>query len=336
MLDFMDENVYNKRVKKNRGLSIMENNREILFFEPCLKDVVWGGSRLRDEFGYKGAGDSTGECWGISAHPHGDCKILQGPYKGMTLSGLYNSHRELFGNIEQEEFPLLVKILDAREDLSVQVHPDDAYARAHENGARGKNECWYIMDCPADASLVIGHHATSRKELADMIHAGKYRELIRQIPVQKGDFLQIAPGTVHVIKSGFTILETQQSSDITYRVYDYDRLVNGSKRPLHVQESIDVITVPDNAERALLSHTVGLPDNSMNLLIDCPCYKVFKLTVNGTAEVEQKYPFLLASVLEGKGSVNGEPVCKGAHFMLPAGFGMAAFAGNMELILSTV
>lgn len=312
------------------------DKKEIIFLKPQLKDVVWGGEKLRDEFGYEGAGDSTGECWGISAHPNGDCEIINGTYKGMTLSALYKEHREVFGGITAEEFPLLVKIIDAKQNLSIQVHPDDAYVKEHESCPYGKTECWYVMDCPEGASLVIGHHAKTREELKAMIHEGRYDELIKEVPVKKGDFLQITPGTVHAIKGGFTILETQQSSDITYRVYDYGRLVDGKERPLHVQQSIDVITVPDKAGEEALSHTDGLAADTMNRLIACEFYKVWKLTLQNIVKVEQQYPFLLASVLNGEGNVDGVAVKKGDHFILPAGYGEAVFAGNMELILSTV
>ena len=310
--------------------------REIIFLKPQLKDVVWGGNKLRDEFGYAGAGDSTGECWGISAHPNGDCSIEKGSFAGTTLAELYRDHRELFGGITAEEFPLLVKIIDAKQDLSIQVHPDDAYVREHESCPYGKTECWYVMDCPKDAKLVIGHHAKTREELAAMIHEGRYQELIREIPIKEGDFIQITPGTVHAIKGGFTILETQQSSDITYRVYDYGRLVDGKERPLHVQQSIDVINVPDRAGDEAVSHTDTLPANTMNQLITCDFYKVWKLDVTDTVQVEQSYPFLLASVLDGEGSVDGIAVKKGDHFLLPAGYGMAEFKGSLSLILSTV
>ena len=314
----------------------MENAKEILFLQPCMKDVVWGGKKLRDEFGYAGAGDSTGECWGISAHPNGDDTVIGGTYDGCKLSVLYKEHRELFGNIEAEEFPLLVKIIDASADLSIQVHPDDAYAREVEHCPYGKTECWYVMDCPENASLVIGHHAKTRQELADMIHEGRYEELIRQVPVKKGDIIQIVPGTVHAIKGGFTILETQQSSDITYRVYDYGRLVNGKERPLHVQQSIDVITVPDTSAEKAVRHTDSMPADTLNELIVCEFYKVYKLKVTDRVTVPMQGPFMLGSVLDGEGSIDGTPLKKGDHFILPSGYGQAVFAGSMELILSTV
>ena len=316
----------------------MDLKKELIFLKPCFKNVVWGGNRLKEEFGYEEAGDSTGECWGISAHPHGDCKIRGGRFDGMFLSVLYREHREFFGNLTEEEFPLLVKILNAKQDLSVQVHPDDAYARAHgaDGMERGKNECWYIMDCPQDASLIIGHHAKTRKELARFIYEGRYTELFREIPVKKGDFIQISSGTIHVIKGGFTILETQQSSDTTYRVYDYGRLVDGKPRALHVRESIDVINVPDGTGPGQVVHTEGLPSDKMHLLIDCPYYKVWKLVVRTGVTVKQEYPFLLVSVLEGKGMAGGQAVCKGDHILIPSDFGEVIFEGNLEMILSSV
>lgn len=310
--------------------------REILFLEPVLKECVWGGQRLVTEFPYHAEGEHIGECWAISAHPHGDCVISEGTYAGRTLSQLYAEHRELFGGIRAEQFPLLVKIIDARENLSIQVHPDDAYVKEHENCPFGKTECWYVMDCPENASLIIGHHAKTKEELKEMIAAGRYEELIREVPVKKGDFLQIVPGTVHAIKGGFLILETQQNSDITYRVYDYGRLVDGKPRQLHVQQSIDVINVPDEADKKALSHAGNLPENRLNLLVECDYYKVWKLNLRGVSALQQENPFLIASVLEGSGTVDGRKVEKGAHFLLPAGYGAAELSGEMELILSTV
>ena len=308
----------------------------ILFLEPVLKENVWGGRRLVTEFPYHAEGGHIGECWAISAHPHGDGVVKEGEYAGTTLSGLYREHRELFGNLEAEEFPLLVKIIDAETDLSIQVHPDDAYAREHEGVPYGKTECWYVMDCPEDAALVIGHHARTRQELADLIAQDRYEELIRQVPVRKGDFLQIEPGTVHAIKGGFLILETQQSSDITYRVYDYGRLVDGKPRQLHVQQSIDVINVPDEADTKALRHTDGLPENRLNLLEECSHYKVWKLDLKGSFAFEQKYPLLILSVLEGSGTVDGRKVGKGDHMLFTCGHGGVTLEGELEAILSTV
>ena len=309
--------------------------QDVIALEPVLKENIWGGSRLVTEFHYREEGSGLGECWGISAHPHGDCRIAEGPYQGKTLSWLYKEHRELFGDIDSPEFPLLVKIIDAQDKLSIQVHPDDAYAREHENGSLGKTECWYVMDCPENAELIIGHNAKTREELAEMVHAGRYEELIRRVPVKKGDFVQIVPGTIHAITPGMLILETQQSSDVTYRVYDYGRLMNGRPREIHVEQSIAVTNVPDEADKKGLIHTQGLCANKLHELISCEYYRVWKLTVEGSFTMEQSYPFLNLSVLSGDGAIDGRKVKKGDHLLLPAGYGRVSFSGTMELILST-
>ena len=262
--------------------------------------------------------------------------MREGVYKGKTLSELWAEHPEFFGNIDSDRFPLLVKIIDAKEDLSIQVHPGDAYAMANENGSLGKTECWYVLDCDKNAGLVIGHNAKSKEELNDMIHDGRWSELIREIPVKKGDFIQIDPGTVHAIKGGLMILETQQNSDITYRVYDYDRLTDGKPRELHIDKSIDVITVPAKAVEDSVIKVGNLPANQMNLLISCDYYKVWKLDITRPIELRQEYPFLIVSVIGGDGLINGQMITKGDHFILPNGYGTAAIQGNLQMILSTV
>lgn len=313
-----------------------QTNKELLFLDPVCSHNIWGGTKLREEFGYPVEGDDIGECWGISAHPNGDGTVRFGTFAGKKLSEVWADHPEVFGNLDYDRFPLLTKIIDARDDLSIQVHPDDTYAKEHENGSFGKTECWYIVDCPADAALVIGHHAKTKEELADMIHGGRWQEFIREIPVKKGDFIQIDPGTVHAIKGGMLILETQQNSDITYRVYDYDRLSDGKPRELHVEKSIDVITVPAKSVEDSVTSALGLPENTMNKLYSCRYYDVFKLDINGKASFMQEYPFLLLSVIEGDGIVNGQPVKKGDHFIAPHGFGEMNMQGRMSLIASTV
>ena len=209
------------------------------------------------------------------------------------------------------------------------------YAKEHENGSFGKTECWYIMEAPENATLVIGHNAKNKEELSDMIHQGRWKEFIREIPVKKGDFVQIDPGTVHAIKGGLLILETQQNSDITYRVYDYDRLSDGKPRELHVEKSIDVITVPAKSVEDSVKSALNLPKNKLNELYSCNYYKIFKLDVEKKAEFQQNEPFLLMSVLEGDGIVNSHPVKKGDHFILPKDFGTVELSGEMSLIVST-
>ena len=178
------------------------SEKEILFMNPVFTHNIWGGTKLRDVFGYKIEGDDIGECWGIAAHPNGTCTIANGTYQGEKLSDLWEQHRELFGDTKGKVFPLLIKIIDAKADLSIQVHPNDDYAAEHENGSLGKMECWYILDCEPDSKLVIGHNAKTHEELEDMVNHGRWSDLIREIPVKKGDFIQIDPGTVHAIKGG--------------------------------------------------------------------------------------------------------------------------------------
>ncbi len=328
---------YQKIIETNgRMLTMNQTTKEILFLDPVCTHNIWGGTRLRTEFGYPVEGDDIGECWGISAHPNGDGSIRNGVYAGMKLSKVWEEHPEVFGKLAYDRFPLLTKIIDAKADLSIQVHPDDAYAKEHENGSFGKTECWYIMDAPENATLVIGHNAKTKEELASMIHEGRWSEFIREIPVKKGDFIQIDPGTVHAIKGGLLILETQQNSDITYRVYDYDRLQNGRPRELHIEKSIDVIAVPAKSVEDSVTSATGLPENQLNELYACGYYQIYKLDVNGTCSFAQNYPFLLMSVLEGSGIVNGQPVKKGDHFILPCRFGEVEMQGEMSLVVSTV
>lgn len=275
--------------------------QEILFLEPVFTHNIWGGTKLRTEFCYDIDGDDIGECWGIAAHEHGDCHIRSGIYKGMTLSELWENHPKLFGQSGEGKFPLLVKILDAKDDLSVQVHPDDVYAKKNENGSYGKAECWYILECDENATLVLGHHAKSNEELCEMVNGAKWKKLIREVPVKKGDFIQLNPGTMHAIKGGIMLLETQQNSDITYRVYDYDRMSNGKLRELHVEKSLDVIEVPATDAEKMITSALEVPKNQFYELINCQYYKVYKIDVQGEFEYCLKVPFLLMSVIEGTG-----------------------------------
>ena len=306
---------------------------DIILLQPVFKQMIWGGDRLRKDFGYDIPGDKTGECWAIAAHPNGDCTVINTEYAGKTLSWLWENHRELFGGFPGDRFPLLVKIIDAKADLSIQVHPDDAYAAEHENGSLGKMECWYILDAKAGGTIVIGHHAKSREEVASMIENRQWKDFIREVPVKKGDFFQINPGCVHAIKEGTLILETQQNSDITYRVYDYDRLDNGKPRQLHVRQSIDVIEAPFTPA-ADAQEVTQIPGATLTRLVSCPRYTVVKAEIAGTAQISWDQPFVNISVLEGEGTLDGMPVRKGTHAIIPSGYGKMELEGQMTVIWS--
>ena len=308
---------------------------ELIFLNPVFKEMIWGGNKLR-QFGYDIPGDDTGECWAISAHPNGDCLIKGGEFDGKSLSWLYENHPELFGNPENDRFPLLIKIIDAKDDLSIQVHPNDEYAKKNENGSLGKTECWYILDCEPGTKIVIGHNAKDHAELEDMITNSRWKEFIREIPVHKGDFFQIDPGTLHAIKGGTLILETQQNSDITYRVYDYDRLQNGKPRQLHVRQSIDVIKAPftESKEKPVVS---DLGDCVITRFVKCPYYTVEKLELkNGSISFDMEDPYVNMSVVEGSGKINDVSIKKGDHFIIPSSYGEYVLEGNMTIIRSFV
>ena len=310
---------------------------KVILLKPYFSHTIWGGTKIREEFGYDEPGEDIGECWGISAHPTGESVAEGGEYDGMKLSTLWEEHRELFGNAEGDRFPLLVKIIDAKDDLSIQVHPDDEYASKYENGSLGKKECWYILDCPEGGELVVGHNAKTRDELSDMIDSGRWDELIRRVKVHPGDLVQIDPGTVHAITKGVCVLETQQSSDITYRLYDYGRLQNGKPRPLHLQQSKDVITVPAPDAEDQITRESENGTAPVTELISCDKYKVCSVKVSGNMELDTDAPFLNVTVVKGKGKVFGQEVKKGNFLLVTKeGTGKLELSGDMELIVSRV
>lgn len=306
----------------------------ILFINPVFKQMLWGGNRLGEDWPYQIPGDNTGECWAISAHPNGDCTVKGGKYDGYTLSELWEKEPDLFGNTGLDRFPLLVKIIDAQGYSSIQVHPDDAYAKKHENGSLGKMECWYVLDSNEESSLVVGHNAGTREELKEMVHKGEWKELIREVHVEKDDFIQIEPGTIHTFGGGLMILEIQQNSDITYRVYDFDRLTNGKPRELHLDKALEMIMVPAKPLNDYIKKTGDMPENVMNLLIECEYYKVWKLDVTEPVTIKQDKHFMLMSVTRGEGTLNGYEIKKGDHFILPYGYGEINIQGDMQLIVS--
>lgn len=308
----------------------------IIELVPVFKEKIWGGRKLETEFGYEIPAGPVGECWAISAHPAGDDEIASGEYAGKTLSWLWDEHRELFGNCEGDRFPLLVKIIDAKDDLSIQVHPDNDYAAEHEDGSLGKKECWYVLSAEPGQTIVVGQRARSREEFAQMVEEGRWSELLNEIPIKAGDFFQIDPGTVHAIKGGTVILESQQSSDVTYRVYDYDRKQDdGTLRPLHMQQALDVI---DFDRAPLTSGEVELA-GPVTTLEQNECYTVDLVRVgeDGNAAelvVETPHPFTCISVIEGEGIVNGREVKKGTHLLALSACDTLELSGTMQVVLS--
>lgn len=311
---------------------------EPLFLDSVLQEKIWGGTKLRDVFGYTLPSEKTGEFWAISAHPNGPSIVNNGPYKGTSLADLWTKAPELFGHAKGDVFPLLTKILDAQDDLSVQVHPDDHYGLAHE-GELGKTECWYVIDADEGAEIIYGHHAKTKEELREMIETGKWDDLLRRIKVNKGDFFHVPSGTIHAIGSGIMILETQQSSDTTYRVYDYDRLDDqGNQRDLHITQSVDVTNVP-HTDPVLAIETKNQPGAEITTFVSNEYFTVYEWFIRGTATMEAAGPYTLVSVLEGEGTLtipNGSvyPIKKGTHFILPNDIKDWTFHGELQMIAS--
>lgn len=307
----------------------------LIHLQPVYHNKIWGGRSLKDLYGLDIPDGKVGESWAISAHPNGDCHVASGRFAGHTLSWLWDNHRELFGGVEGDRFPLLIKLLDASDDLSIQVHPDDAYAREHENGSLGKRECWYVMAAEPGATIIVGQNAHDRDEFHSLAAQGAWDRLLNEIPVHAGDFFQIDPGCVHAIKHGTVLLETQQSSDVTYRVYDYDRRDDaGNLRELHLDRALDVIDFKQEAP-----HDGSLPaptSNRLEVLERNESYTVARLAVDGSVSIGQDHTFMCVSVVAGEGAVNGEPCAAGANFLAPADVPALDCEGSMTLIMSWV
>ena len=302
---------------------------ELIFLKPYMKEVVWGGTRIQKEYGYMSNSDHIGEAWLVSANENGLSKVINGKYKGLSLKELWDKHREIFGEELKGVFPLLIKYIDAKDNLSIQVHPNDDYARVVEQQPNGKAESWYILDCDKDSDILIGHNAKNKEEFKKYIDNKEWDKLLRIKKIKKGDFFNIPAGTVHAIRKGTLILETQQNSDITYRLYDYDRLQNGKKRELHIKKSIDVVTCPYDKSKVEIKPIVK---GDKIEYINNEKFSITKYIVKNELNIEFE-KFYIICVIEGKGSVNDIEIAKGTNFIVPKSFGRIKIKGEMELML---
>mgnify|MGYP002414191302 FL=1 len=263
--------------------------------KPIFLEKIWGGQKLKST--YSSELSNIGEVWGVSAH-RSNANMIQ--HSNKTLRDLYHNERHLFGNYPSEEFPILMKIIDAKEDLSVQVHPDNAYA--HTFHSLGKEECWYILDASEDAEILIGHQSNHKDALIEAIQNNETMQVLKKYPIKKGDYFYIPAGTVHAILKNTVVLEVSQSSDIAYRLYDYNRIdQKGQTRDLHVKEALDVINIPDN--RVIRNH------------ID----KFFTFKVNKNTHtsscVAHKYGDYIG-IIKGHGYINEQSVKFGDFYMI--------------------
>lgn len=222
--------------------------QEPIFLKPIFKDYIWGGSRLKKDFHKDTPYEITAESWEISTNENGKSVVKNGEYKDLDLSQVFDKsdkRAEIFGNktIKMDKFPLLIKFIDASSNLSVQVHPDDKYANEKENGAEGKTEMWYIIDCKQGAQIICGmKEDITQEQLASILKSDKVPDYLNFVTVNKGDCIYIPSGTIHAILGDTLICEVQQNSDLTYRVYDWGRVgKDGKPRQLHIEKAIDVV-----------------------------------------------------------------------------------------------
>ncbi len=252
---------------------------------PAGKDYLWGGRRLNDEF-EKGI-DMTplAETWECSTHPDGPSTADSGEFADMTLKEILAARPEFLGEryAKAGELPVLIKFIDAKSDLSVQVHPDDVFAAEHENGQSGKSELWYVLDAAADSKLIYGfHHDTDEAELKKALKDGKLMNHLRRIPVKKDDLFFIEAGTVHAVGAGVLLAEIQENSNLTYRLYDYDRVdKDGEKRPLHIDKALACACMKRSSDPRqplrVLRYRQGA---AAELLCRCRHFEVYRLIVN--------------------------------------------------------
>lgn len=312
--------------------------------EAPLKDYLWGGTRLKDEYGKKTNLDKVAESWELACHKDGKSKIANGEAAGLFLEDwLAGQDKSVLGTNAASfpYFPLLIKLIDAKGDLSVQVHPDNDYAMRVE-GEYGKTEMWYIVDCEPGASLLYGFkEKISKEEFERRIADNTLLEVCNRVPVKKGDVFFIDSGTLHAIGKGILICEIQQNSNTTYRIYDYGRVgKDGKPRELHVKKAIDVTKLePPTKPTTALAKIDIIPGLDMKLLAECEYFTAYHATLKGEASLKAgSESFQTFTVLSGSLKLtSGDTVLdfyKGESVFIPAGLGIYTLTGDATFILS--
>lgn len=311
---------------------------------PVFKNYIWGGTKLKTYFGKDCSYDRIAESWELSCHKDGNSVIANGKYKGYTLSDYIKAEgKHILGeNCERfERFPVLIKLIDAKDNLSVQVHPNNEYAMRVENEF-GKTEMWYVVDCDAEATLLYGFKdEITKEEFSRRIEDNTLLEVANSIKVKKGDVFFIEAGTLHAIGKGILIAEIQQNSNTTYRIYDYGRIGgDGKPRELHIDKAKDVTRLcpakiyPDIPESAFDGYIV-------KLLAKCEYFTTYKLTVTDSALLyADGASFNSLLFLEGNAELSdgNEAMCvsKGDSVFVPAGMGKYYINGRCEALLTKI
>ena len=311
----------------------------ILKLLPACKDYLWGGERIIEEFNVKYDGDVLAEAWELSCHPDGPSIIANGEYAGKTLREYLDAAgMEVLGTHCRRfrEFPILTKFIDARDNLSIQVHPNNAYALSNE-GQYGKTEMWYVLDAEPGAYLYYGFkQEISKEEFAERIKNNTLLEVLNAVEVHKGDTLFIESGTLHAIGAGLLIAEIQQNSNVTYRIYDYGRVgKDGKRRDLHIEKALAVTNrIPIVAKGESYPH-----------IADCDYFTVDKLDLDGRMLYRMQgnvgsESFLSILILDGEGTITnqGEKIAyhKGDSLFIPANSGDFTIEGSCDALLTTI
>jgi len=314
--------------------------------KPSAKDYLWGGTRLNDEFA-KGIDMSPlAETWECSTHPDGPSYAASGAFAGRSLTEILKENPHFLGSHPQTrgELPILIKFIDAKQDLSVQVHPDDEYARERENGQQGKTEMWYVLDAGRDTHLVYGlSRSVEKSTLRRAIRQGTLQKYLQRVPVRKDDVFYIESGTVHAVGAGALIAEVQQNSNLTYRLYDYDRTDKyGHKRELHVEKALEVANLKSSKEPRqplrVLKYRQGA---ASELLCRCKYFEVYRMLVNTERRQHVSYrademSFRVLLCVKGCGVIRfGEEwlnVYKGDCIFIPADSVEMQIHGQMQFL----
>ena len=300
--------------------------------QPVFKDYLWGGTRLKSDFGYKTDYDVIAESWVASIHKDG-LSIVEND--GRTFRQYLEDNPGFLGK-DVKEFPVLIKFIDSAKPLSIQVHPYEEYAQKYEHD-HGKTEAWYIMDCEPDAFIYYGvNQELTREQFRKAIEENKVLEVLNKVEVKKGDCFLIEAGTIHAVGAGIMLCEVQQNSNATYRVYDYMRKdKNGNYRQLHIDKAVDVSTLKP------LENTDGInAEGKPVTLVDCPLFVEKYLPVNGEEKIETTAEsFTSITFLSGEGEIcaDGEAMKyqKGDSFVVKAEEGCVSVKGTGECIVVT-
>ena len=312
----------------------------ILKMNPVFKEYMWGGHKLVDEYHKAYDGEVLAESWELSCHPDGESVIANGPDAGKTLGQYIEDYgRQVLGTNcgRFQKFPILIKFIDAKHNLSIQVHPNDQFALEYE-GQSGKSEMWYVVDAGSDSFIYYGfERVVSKEEFAQRIEDGTILEVLHKTKVQKGDVFFIEAGTIHAVGKGILLAEIQQNSNVTYRVWDYGRKEKGKKRELHIEKALAVTKrLPAQRSRLFYPHVA-----------DCDCFTVDRLNMDGKmmCRMEGKVTqesFVSFLFLDGQGWMicpedgSMEPYRKGDSLFLPAGIGKYVIEGSCDALVTTI